>query len=73
LKVVDGARRATAPAAMALLEKLGAVDGRAAAKLASYARPPVHNLAGRAVGELQVRAAAVRTATLSRRGESDKS
>lgn len=72
LKVVDGARRAAAPAATALLRHIGAIDARAVEALASHARPAVHNVAGRAIGEVRARASALRTATLSCWGLSEK-
>ncbi len=52
LKVVDGARRAAAPAAVALLERLGALDARQVRALAAHARAPVKNAAGATVGEV---------------------
>lgn len=54
VKVVDGSRRASCPATMALLERLGALDATASAALASFARTPVRNVAGRLVGEIEV-------------------
>lgn len=62
LKVVDGARRATAPATLELLHRLGALDAPGLAALASFARVPVRNVAGRVVG-----------ATLARSTESERS
>ncbi len=58
LKIVDGAPRAVAPAALALLAELDALGPRAGALLAAHARPPVHNVAGRVVGEIRARPAA---------------
>jgi L-asparaginase II len=55
LKVVDGARRAVPPAAIALYERLDAVDPDARAALAKHLRPPVTNIAGRVVGEIVAR------------------
>lgn len=55
LKVIDGNRRAVPPAALALLRELGAIDARAEATLAPFARPQILNVAGRVVGELRVR------------------
>lgn len=57
-KIVDGARRADGPAAVALLAGLGALDAAAQDALAAYARPPVRNVAGRTVGEVHARAEA---------------
>ncbi|MGH7708932.1 MAG: asparaginase [Vulcanimicrobiaceae bacterium] len=52
LKVVDGNRRATPPAAVALLNALNALDDGARAQLAPFAAPELHNVAGRLVGRL---------------------
>ncbi|MDE2572127.1 MAG: asparaginase [bacterium] len=53
LKVVDGTKRAVAPASMALLDRLGLLDGVQAAALGSYARPEIFNVAGRVVGAIE--------------------
>ncbi len=53
LKVVDGSRRAIAPATVALLSELGALDEAASRQLAGYGRPVVENVAGRAVGRIE--------------------
>jgi L-asparaginase II len=55
LKVVDGAHRAAAPASLALLGRLGALDAPAAQRLGDHARPLVRNVAGRIVGEILAR------------------
>jgi L-asparaginase II len=55
LKVVDGASRAVAPAAIALLRRLGALDAGAFARLSEHARAPVRNVAGRVVGAIVAR------------------
>jgi L-asparaginase II len=60
LKVVDGARRATGPATVELLRRLGQLDSADVDALARHARPPVRNVAGRVVG-----------ATIARRAESE--
>lgn len=52
VKVVDGTRRAVAPATIALLSRLGAIDEAQQAALDSHARVPVTNVAGRTVGEI---------------------
>ena len=52
LKVVDGARRAVPPAVMGTLRRLGALDERERAALASFAEPEVRNVAGRVVGRI---------------------
>jgi L-asparaginase II len=52
LKVVDGAQRAAAPAALALLRTLGALDERQRATLDAHARVPIANRAGTIVGEI---------------------
>ncbi len=53
LKVVDGGRRAAAPAQIALLDALGALDGDAREALAAFARPEIVNVAGRRVGHIE--------------------
>jgi L-asparaginase II len=55
LKVVDGSRRAVPPASVAIYDRLGALDADARAALATHARPPVTNIAGRVVGEIVAR------------------
>lgn len=55
LKVVDGAGRAAAPAALAILERLELLDPERRLQLASYERPVVRNRAGRAVGSILAR------------------
>jgi L-asparaginase II len=52
VKVVDGTRRATAPATIALLRELGALDTTQSAALDAHARVDVKNVAGRIVGEI---------------------
>ena len=52
LKVIDGHRRATNPATIALLTALGALDQTACQALAGHARPVVRNVAGHAVGAI---------------------
>jgi L-asparaginase II len=53
LKVVDGSRRAVAPATLALLRQLGVGDG--IDSLRAHERRPVRNVAGRIVGEISAR------------------
>jgi len=53
LKVVDGTRRATAPAAIALLESLHALEPNELAALRPFAHAEVRNVAGRTVGEIE--------------------
>ena len=55
LKVVDGGRRAAPPAQVATLTKIGALDDVAYDALKAFARPEVRNVAGRIVGEIEVR------------------
>jgi L-asparaginase II len=55
LKTVDGAARAVPPAAIALLDRLWALDGAARERLRAHARPPIRNVAGRIVGEIRAR------------------
>jgi L-asparaginase II len=57
VKVVDGATRAVAPATLALLGSLAALDAAAEERLSGHARPPVRNVAGRIVGEIRARSA----------------
>jgi L-asparaginase II len=52
LKVIDGARRAAPPAALALLQRLGALDERRSAALDAHARTPIANVAGTVVGQI---------------------
>jgi L-asparaginase II len=54
LKVVDGAPRATAPAAIALLRQLGVLDTEQLRALDAHARADVANHAGTHVGEIAV-------------------
>jgi L-asparaginase II len=53
LKVVDGSRRATAPAVTALLKELNALDPGEVEALAQHAEPEVRNVAGRVVGRIE--------------------
>jgi L-asparaginase II len=55
LKTIDGAARAVPPATLALLGRLGALDADSMECLRLHARPPLLNVAGRAVGELRAR------------------
>jgi L-asparaginase II len=59
LKVIDGARRAYPPAAMRLLDELGALDGAERTSLAEWAVPDVRNVAGRTVGRIEAVGAGV--------------
>ncbi len=52
LKVLDGGRRATPPATIALLDALRVLEPKARAALEPYARVAVKNVAGRVVGEV---------------------
>ncbi len=52
LKVVDGAARACAPAALAVARHLSLLDAAALASLEPFARAPVRNRAGRRVGSI---------------------
>ncbi|HZO94913.1 MAG TPA: asparaginase [Candidatus Baltobacteraceae bacterium] len=52
LKVLDGGRRATAPAALALLDDLRVLEPEARAALAPHVRVAVKNVAGKVVGEV---------------------
>ena len=53
IKCDDGAMRATAPAAIAVLEHLGALSGAELAALAEKRRPKVTNVVGLEVGHLE--------------------
>jgi L-asparaginase II len=53
LKVVDGERRAVAPATLALLLELGALERHERAALAAFASADVRNAAGRSVGRIE--------------------
>jgi L-asparaginase II len=54
LKVVDGTRRAAAPAAVALLSRLGALDDMQVSTLGSHASAAIRNVAGTPVGTIAV-------------------
>jgi len=60
VKVKDGGRRAVAPAVLALLNSLGAVDLESNQLLAELAAPVIRNRAGRVVGETRVKRAMIR-------------
>lgn len=53
LKVVDGNSRATAPALLAVLERIGALDATTLQSLERFREPQVHNVAGRVVGSIR--------------------
>lgn len=53
IKCEDGASRALAPAALSVLERLGAVGGHEPAALAALRRPVVRNAVGAEVGVLE--------------------
>nr|MDQ6930624.1 asparaginase [Candidatus Eremiobacteraeota bacterium] len=57
LKVIDGTKRAVAPATMAALDGLGVLDPSALVALERFARPELRNRAGRVVGEIRARRA----------------
>lgn len=54
VKIVDGGRRATAPATIALLDALRVLEPSARAALQPHARLTVRNVAGAPVGEVSV-------------------
>ncbi len=54
VKVADGAKRAVAPAVVALLRSLGALDDAAAEAVAPFERTAIENVAGRTVGHVAV-------------------
>lgn len=53
VKVLDGASRGRAPAVLALLHELAALNTREMAQLQAFARPIGYNRAGRAIGEVR--------------------
>jgi L-asparaginase II len=55
LKCEDGAGRGTEPAAMAMLERLGAIDATALERLERFRRPRLTNVLGLEVGWLDAR------------------
>ncbi len=55
LKVIDGNRRATPPAAIALLKALRALETEEVERLAAFTEPEVRNVAGRVVGKIAAR------------------
>jgi L-asparaginase II len=55
LKTIDGAARAVPPATLAVLGRLALLDSDAQERLRGHARPALHNVAGRIVGELRAR------------------
>lgn len=55
LKCEDGAMRAIEPATVALLDRLGALDATASARLERFRRPVVTNVVGLEVGRLEAR------------------
>ena len=55
LKVVDGAKRAVAPAVLAILDALGLLPVETAVQLAAFKQPVLKNRAGRAVGAIRPR------------------
>jgi L-asparaginase II len=65
LKVADGTRRAAAPAAIALLTDLGALEAAEGAVLAPFAAPEVRNVAGRVVGRIAARPDTIPSGTAS--------
>ena len=55
LKVIDGTRRAVAPATLAILDRLDAFDPAAHAALEPFRNVTITNAAGRDVGEIRAR------------------
>jgi L-asparaginase II len=53
VKIVDGNGRATPPAVLTLLDRLGALDKAAARCLENFFQPPVRNVAGKIVGAIR--------------------
>jgi len=52
-KVLDGSRRAAAPAVMSFLGELGALDAAERVALEDFAAQDVRNVAGRVVGRIE--------------------
>ncbi|MBV9332957.1 MAG: asparaginase [Candidatus Eremiobacteraeota bacterium] len=52
-KVLDGASRARGPSSMAMLRRLGALDGAQLQALDRFTHPKVYNRAGHAIGEIR--------------------
>lgn len=57
LKVIDGAKRAVAPAALVCLDRLGELSPAALTLLKDFVQPQLTNRAGRIVGEIRARRA----------------
>ena len=57
LKVIDGTKRAVAPAALACLDQLGELSPAALTQLKHFVAPQLTNRAGRVVGEIRARRA----------------
>jgi L-asparaginase II len=53
VKVADGARRAAAPAVVAVLDRVGALEPGEREALGEFASPTIHNVAGAAVGSMR--------------------
>ena len=68
LKVLDGARRAQAPALLALLEELGEIDASREPALEAHARPTIANRSGTHVGRIDARLPLERADRRSREG-----
>ena len=65
LKVIDGTKRAVAPAATALLDELGLLDRPALTQLKQFVQPELRNRAGRVVGEIRARQAILTKARMA--------
>lgn len=57
VKVLDGAKRAVAPAVITILDELGVLDSGRRAKLEPFASPQIVNRAGQIVGQIRARRA----------------
>ena len=55
LKVLDGSKRAVAPAVLAVLDALGLLPVATAVQLAAFKQPVLQNRAGRTVGHIRAR------------------
>ena len=65
LKVLDGAKRAVAPAALAILDELRLLTPAMNSQLHAFVRPQLTNRAGRVVGEIRARRAILEKTRIS--------
>lgn len=65
VKIIDGTKRAVAPAVLAALHELGALGERIEEQLTAFSHPTLHNHAGLAIGEIVARRAILEQARRS--------